>query len=923
MRQVSDRAGPPRSHVGSWTIDQTRLLTGRDTEWRRCSTALDDALRVTTRLELVGEPGIGKSALFDQTVEAARARGFRVLVARPNRAETSLAYAGLGDLLAEVDTPESLTKPERRAMDIALGRALSDGPISARTLGAAIAATLCSLAEHAPTLIGVDDLQWLDAASADVLAFVARRLPTRNSMLLVARRPDGPGAFAAPEQIHVAPLSPSASRMLAEAAAPTSIPRSSLDRAVATSLGNPLFLIELVRDFAVDTNRPTLPLPVPASLHQIVADRLRDLPEAAVEALAMVALLAAPTVGALAQLGVLDDLISAEQSGIIELNGREVRFRHPLLASAAHDAIPRIRRLHLHGLLAGVTTGLQRCIHLALGTGHPDAAVSAELAAALDDLAAKGAVVEAADLAELAISITPIDDPARYERLIRCGDILFRAGRTREALDHLEVALAGAPTPTLAARALLGLAVIEYSHVDNAANAARLANRALELTDDPTVLIEAHTILSRVLYTDFGAGADHATTALQLMEATSITDDLALAMALNASASAKFMSGQGLDRAMFARAIELERGSSVSAADSAAGSLAALLKYADELEEARAMLGSLVDDADEGSLPYVLGHLPQLELWMGRWDEAERSARRHLELARATEQASQVQAANFNLAMVSAFRGEIDAARPLAEALYEEGRSTGALWTERNGAGLLGFLAMSVGKPDDAVRYLGHYSDIGVEMGLNEPGYLRFQGDYFEALVAIGEIDRAVVAIDVLGALVQRCPRPSAIAALHRGRALVAAHRGHIDVAVAEAQIALAAVEGTVLVYDRARALLTLGMVLRRFKLRAEARAAIAPALVLFETMGARSLVERAKVELGRLGVRAQTSLDMTETEARVARLAARGRTTRQIADELFISTKTVEANMTRIYRKLGVGNRAELANLLGSHDAT
>ncbi|MCU1389152.1 MAG: transcriptional regulator, luxr family protein [Ilumatobacteraceae bacterium] len=896
-------------------------LTGRDAERRACIEALDRAPLVTSRLELIGEPGIGKSTLFDLTVAAAGTRGFRVLLARPNRAEAALAYSGLGDLLAGITAPPMLTPPERRAFDIALGRTLAEGAqISARTLGAAVAATLRALAGEGPTLIAIDDMQWLDAASADVLSFVLRRLPERNTMLLIARRPDGNPVLAADEQVHVAPLTTSASRHLAAEVATVPISGAALDRIVTASRGNPLFVIELVRNFAGQAG-PILPLPVPASLRQIVADRLRELPDASIEALALSALLAAPTVEALTALGALDDLLPAERAGIVELVGREIVFSHPLLASAAHDAIPGTQRLRLHRRLAEVTTGLQRCIHLAFGTDHRDAMVATELAAAMVDLTDRGAINEAADLAVLALSITPDDDPDRYERLIRGGEVLFRAGRTREALEHLEVARNGAPSANLVARALLALAIIEYSHTDNAENAASLATSALGMTDDPAVLIEAHTVLSRVLYTDFGAAADHAATALRLMEETGTRDDLALAAALNASAAANFMAGRGLDRPMFERAIALEAGSSVSAADSAAGALAALLKYADELDEARAMLESLVDDADEGSLPYVLGHLPQLDVWMGRWDDAERSARRQLDLARAAEQDSQVQTANFNLAFVGAFRGEIDEARPLAQALYDEGRSTGSLWTERMGAGLLGFLAMSVGKAAEAVEYLGRYSDIAALMGLNDPGYFRFQADFFEALVAVGDIDRAVIEIERMEPFVNRMQRPSALAALHRGRALVAAHRGEIDTAVAEARAAVAVLDGTALVYDRARAMLTLGVVLRRFKLRAEARAALSPALELFEQMGARSLVERVRIELGRLGVRAVTSLDLTETEARVAQLAAEGRTTRQIADTMFISIKTVEANMTRIYRKLGVGNRAELANLLASTD--
>lgn len=899
------------------------VLDGRDAERHRCVQVLDSMHSGTARLELIGDPGIGKSALVDDIVAVAVSRGYRVLRARPSRAEVALAFVGLSDLLLEVTDTSMLTAPEQRALDVALGRSLGDGaPVSTRTLGAGVAAILRGLAADGPTLIAVDDLHWLDAASADVLAFVLRRLPARNIMVLLAHRRDSPTVFGPGDQVEVGPLSADATRRLVTRVAKRSLSRAVLDRIVETAGGSPLFVHELVRSTSSADPKLMIPLPLPQSLNELVADRVTALPAATIEALALSALLGAPTIDALTDLGELDELVPAERAGIVEIIGRTITFTHPMLASAAHDAMPGTQRLRLHRRLAEVTVGLERCIHLALGTDRVDAVVAAELSGAVPGLMARGATAEAAELAVLALSITPADDDERYERMLVCGDALFRAGRTTEALAHLERARVEAPS-ALIARALLGLATIEYSHIDNPDAAAQLAAQAIGLTEDPALLAEAHTILSRVLYTDFGAAADHAAEALRLMEQIDTNDALALAMALNASATANFMAGRGLDRAMFDRAIELERGCDVSAADSAAGALAALLKYADELDDSRQMLESMVDDADESSLPYVLGHLPQLELWQGRWDEAERCARRQLELANRMEQDSQVQVAMYNLAVVAAFRGLIGDAEPLARALFDEGVSTGALWTERNGAALLGFLAMSIGDADQAVRYLGRYEALGEAMGLHDPGYTRFHGDFVEALVAVGDLDRATAVLDRVEPRALALQRPSAVGWVLRGRALVHAHRGDVEAALDSARAAVAVYEPTSLVYDRARALLTLGIVLRRFKLKAEARAALAPALEMFEGMGARSFVERTRVELGRLGVRAVTSLTLTETERRVAELAAGGRTTRQIADSLFISTKTVEANMTRIYRKLGVSNRAELATLLAAAIAT
>ena len=433
----------------------------------------------------------------------------------------------------------------------------------------------------------------------------------------------------------------------------------------------------------------------------------------------------------------------------------------------------------------------------------------------------------------------------------------------------------------------------------------------------------AHTVLARVIYDDFRAAADHAREALRLTEELEEQDRGTLSQALVSSAAASFMAGRGLDVAMFDRAIDLERETSVSAADSAYGTLAALLKYADDLARSRTMLESLLTTADDGSLPYVVGHLPQLELWSGNWDEAERLAHHQLELAERAEQHSHRQAAMFNLATIAAHRGDVDRALPLATELHAEGQASGALWTERIGAGLLGFLYLSIDAADDAVRHLKRYDQISEQIGLREPGYIRYYGDMVEAYVAVGNIDEANRLLARIEPRALRLGRMSALGSVQRGRAIVLAHDGHRESAIAAARSSVRAYDGTELVYDRSRAVLTLGVVLRRFKRRAEAREVLTEAMSSFESMGAKSFVERTRRELDRLGGRAAAPSALTQTEARVASLAASGRSTCQMADALFISPKTVEANLTRIYRKLGVTNRAELASHLADHTPT
>ena len=775
--------------------------------------------------------------------------------------------------------------------------------------------------DDAALVIVVDDHQWIDAASRDVLDFVSRRLPPSGVCLLVATRPDAEPPVG--EHWPLTPLDDDASAELARAASSAPLQPHVVERVVEVSGGNPLFVIELAKIAGASIAEPGRPVPLPRSLRSLVADRFRSLPETTLDALAAMSLLARPTAEVMQTLGMLDHLGPAELDGIVELRNRQLAFSHPLLAAAAYDAVPGTRRLALHRRLAEVTDGIERCLHLAHGAIGPDAAIAAELTTVADTEARRGATVEAAELAVLALELTPLDDVARVERLMFAGDLLFRAGRTEEAVAALQRvgALVTEDDTDARARSLLALATIEYSRSDDSELATELARRALAATDDPSLRAEAHTILSLTHYTDFAAAAEHAGAALDIVRRLPNPSRTAVAQAISASALARFHAGYGLDRAAFDEAIALEHGARIVESDSAFAALAAALKYADQLDEAESMFLDLAGRSDPGSLPYALSHLPQMYLWAGRWDEAQHAAARHLALAEQTGQESQVFTARFNLAMVAAYRGELDDATVLGRQLYEQGRDAGVPWTERNGVGLLAFIAMSNGDTADAIRYFARNDELCESMHLHEPGFRRYQGDFVEVLVNVGDIDRAKQLIGTMLGRGTLLGRPSMLAAAHRGAALVAATEGDRDGAVAAAEQATAALDGTTLEYDRARIALTLGMIFRRFKERASARSTLDDALLRFERMGATRFVERVGRELERVGGRTPkaASSALTTTERRVAELAAEGRTTRQIADELFISVKTVEANLTRVYRKLDLTNRAQLANHLSS----
>ncbi|MEQ1703192.1 MAG: LuxR C-terminal-related transcriptional regulator, partial [Ilumatobacteraceae bacterium] len=551
--------------------------------------------------------------------------------------------------------------------------------------------------------------------------------------------------------------------------------------------------------------------------------------------------------------------------------------------------------------------------------GH-DGSLAARLSAHAADLAARGAGEQAAEFAVFAANLSPVDDPAHHERHIEAARLAFQRGEADLASQMLSrVDDIDAP-PSGKVRELLVRATVQFS-LGSADQARRHALEALGHCTTDGERVEVHSILARVSYDNFDESTRQATIAMELAERCEVPP-LVLASVLAARAGEAFMAGHGLDREMFERAIALERDTVQFSANSAYSSFAVLLKIADELDESRAMLLSvLAHNDDDGALPFVLSHLPQLELWTGNWDAAEEYAQQHLDAALRTGQHDQAVQARSNLALIDIYRGEVTTAAVLAEDIRCAGREGSDAWTERSGLGLLGQIAMAEGDAERAVTIFHRWRDLADQMALRDPGYKRMEGDLIEALLATGRLAEAAANATAMQQTADRLARPTALAGAARARALVAAANGDRPTAVTLAQAAVDGYAATPMVVEHARSLLTLGQIHRRFKEKAPARAALEQALVVFDRLGAERLAERTRQDLARIGLRTSGGTALTETELRVARLAATGRTVRQVGDELFISPKTVEANLTRVYRKLGISGRAELATWAATVD--
>jgi DNA-binding CsgD family transcriptional regulator len=411
------------------------------------------------------------------------------------------------------------------------------------------------------------------------------------------------------------------------------------------------------------------------------------------------------------------------------------------------------------------------------------------------------------------------------------------------------------------------------------------------------------------------ASRSHARAAVDLAER--LGDPDALAPALATLAMVECLLGQGLGGAVIERAAALEpQIERLGIVELRPSWLHAILLYwADDLERARSILERLsVESAERGeerAAPFILNYLSRIALRTGDWPHAERVARQALELALDTSEEP------FTLstcALVDAHLGRVEAAREeiqrgLALVSRTAMRPAGFEFLATQG-----FLELSIGDADGAHRILGPLVDAVAAAGFREPAVFRFYPDEIESLIMLGRLEEAAALLEELEAHTQAGGGPWAGTTAARCRGLLEGARGDLSAASENLRAACdrAALLGQP--FELARSLLALGTVERRAKRRADARRSLEGALSIFEQLGAPLWAEKARAELARIGGRKPAGDELTPTERRVAELIAEGRARKEVAAELFVSVKTVEGHLSRIYAKLGVRSRAELA---------
>jgi DNA-binding CsgD family transcriptional regulator len=877
-------------------------------------------------LLLTGGPGIGKTTLWERGLRLAAERGFRVLVSRPSGAEAELQFAGLFDLLMAIElAPVSgLPAPQRRALEAALLRAEPEDETHERfAVAAGFLAVLRALAAESPVLVAVDDLHSLDAATAEVLAFAARRAPDQSCRFLLCRR-SGPASGVevamGPALLHtadVAPLTLTATRrLLAQCLGLTVRPRT-LQRLFDATQGNPLLSLELGRALAHGQMWPAgAEPPVTDLADNPFGTRVEELPRPAREALLATALsghLSLPQLTAVASPAAVDKLLAA---GMLISEDDQVRLAHPLLGVAARRHARSGERQALHLALAGVAGDQTlRARHLALSAQAPDVGVAGSVAAAAAAAGRRGAAHDAAELAEQALRLTPSSSAEYPDRLLVLAQYLVTVGEASRVTELLGPRVGELPAGPIRARAhlLLGEDASLPEHEEHLERA--LANSSCDAGLRATALATKSLLL-----------------------AVARVDRIAEAEALAAEAQrlARAIAGpaehaqQALTWARILRGQQVPDPAGPDAASTPTASLyessterpaAIQLAFAGRISAARARLRNLLARADErGETRFgaiITLHLCELELRAGDLRECSRLLDDWAESG-ALEGVEPEHARC--RAMLAVLRGQPDEMEPwVAQAL--PAAPDGGVWDKWDDLEILrarGIAALFAQQPEHAAAHLRQVWDHTQRAGVADPGAFPVAPDLAEALVWLGKPEDVPVIADVLRDAAQRLDHPWAAVTASRCTAMATLACGYDECAAGQLADAADRYRQLGLRFDRARSLLWLGRAARLARKRSVARQVLETAAAEFAALGAAGWADQAGAELDLLGGGGTVAAgSLTAAEQRVVALAASGLSNKQIARRLFVAVHTVEVHLSHAYAKLGVQSRSQLAGRL------
>jgi len=875
-------------------------------------------------LVLRGEAGVGKSALLEYLVR--HASGCGIARAAGVESEMELAYAGLQQLCAPfLDRLESLPGPQRDALGTAFG--LRDGDAPDRFLvGLAVLSLLSDIAEQRPRVCVVDDAQWLDAASAQALAFVARRLGAESVGLVFAvREPGGERHFEGLPELIVGGLDDREARELLATVVAGPLDERVRDRIVAETRGNPLALLELPRgrttaELAGGFGLPGAP-PVAGRIEQSFRERLAPLPPLT---RLLLLLAAAEPVGdpvlvwrAAAELGIGPAAAApAVDVGLVDF-GAQVRFSHPLVRSAVYGAAAPEERQRVHGALAEATDADvdpdRRAWHRAQAAAGLDEDVAAELERSAGRARARGGLAAGAAFHERAVELTP-DLRRRAQRALLAAQGKHQAGAPDTALRLLAMAQAGPLDELERARAQLLQAQITFAMTRG--------------RDAPPLLLEAAR-------------------RLEPLDATLARETYLEAFAAALSADRLVRGGDAHEIAAAVLAANWER--STRACDLLLDGLALVTRegYAAGAPALKIALRAFRDEplSEEDELRW---------LWLacriargladdGAWDEL---TARHLELARRVGAFSALPVALTDRVLIELFSGRIGVAMSLAAESDAVVEATGSHVTLRTSIVLANWrgrdaeavaliearrrdvlrrgegLWLAANDWGSAIRYngLGRYGDAlaaaerAAEAARGLGPSILLLAELVEAAARSGQAERATGPLVQLAEIAHAAGTDWALGTRARAAAMLAEGEA-AERLYREAVELLSHVKTCATL---ARAHLLYGEWLRREHRRVDARKQLRVAYTMLSDMGMEAFAERAHRELRATGEtvrkRSVATLDeLTPQEVQVARLAGSGQTNPEIAAQLFLSPRTVEWHLRKVFGKVGVSSRKEL----------
>lgn len=908
------------------------VLHGRDAECAAVRRLLDDARGHGSGVLVVhGEPGVGKTALLDHAVT--HAADMTVLQVTGVEAELDLAHAGMHQLVNPVvDRVRELPEPQARALRTALG--VDQGRHDPFMVSVALLSLVAVVAGDGPLLVVVDDVQWLDRASASALAFVARRLHAESVALLFATRPpdDGRAGGAALDlpRLQLGGLSSEAAATMLDGHLPGETPLHVRQRLLALADGNPLALQELPRALspAQLSGYAVLPDPVPVSstIENAFLHRVDGLSPAAGTLLLVAASERYGDVDLVLHAGSAvgcgtEALTEAEAAGLLTVAGNRLRFRHPLVRSAVYRSASRVQRQVAHAALADgldpVVDCDRRAWHRALATVGQDRDVADELERSADRALRRSGHATASTILELAADLSPRSADV-VRRLVAAATAAWAAGqveRVRILLDRAAPltndVTVNADIEMLRAQRERAVGTTGRAHDTLMAAAQRVA-----ATDRRRAL---------TLATAAGTAAWGRNDSAQLVAAAdrvvAFTTDDATPDGVNALALRAFAGAfQGeLTTAAGCTTRAIDTAERLGGAHELAMAGTAALCLGDDTASLRVLGHAAARARTDGTVAILVNMLAAYaaaEAWTSRVRSARAHATEGLTLAQQTGHRTYRSLYEAVLAWISAVTGDHDECERLAlqagrRGLEQEFAPAVAIAGWARGLGALG-----AGRPDEAHGHLGEL--VRRDVRASHPMVaVAATGDIVEAAVMAGDPDTAQTAMAALEQLAAATGRPWACAVAARSRALTCTTGGVEEHFMA----ALGHHAGGSRPFEHGRTLLAYGGWLRRRRRRIDARHHLRVALQIFERVGATDWADRAHRELRASGETVRRAspagiATLTPQEVQVVQFVRTGATNKQIAAQLYLSPRTIDYHLRKVFVKLGFSSRAELIAL-------